>query len=153
MDMMLNSCPMHDWMNNMMMGGGSMMMGGGFIMMIIPIAVLLISSILFSRFVYHDATHRHFSNADVWGFVAFFLNILGLILYILLRGGYTIQEPVGQVTRTDSSVKMGSTTISSNATLQTKPEILKQAPFYCPMCGGERAPSANFCTKCGTAFN
>ncbi len=142
---------MHDWWDDMMSWGSYPWMGAW--MMGIGVAVFLITSILFARYVYRDASRRHLTNADIWAVVTFFLNIVGLILYFLLRGGYNAQTPVGQVPRNEKPVRQESAGISSNVPLEARPETPKKASAYCPMCGSERAPGANFCTKCGAAFN
>ncbi len=142
---------MHNWWDGMMGWWGDPLMGAW--MMGIGIAVFLITSILFARYVYRDATRRRLTNADIWALVTFFLNLFGLILYLLLRGGYNTPGSVGQVSRSAIPVRQATAGGSYPAPLETRPETEKKAPSYCPMCGSERAPGANFCTKCGASFN
>ncbi len=141
---------MHYWWDDMM-GSWGLMPWMGPLMMVIGVAILVITSILIARYVYRDATRRHLTNADIWAVVTFFLNLFGLILYFLLRGGYP--SPVGPVARPETPGKVESVTTSPNVPLEANPETTKTGRNFCQMCGSERSAGANFCTKCGAAFN
>ncbi len=141
---------MHDWWDNMMGWWGDPWMG--LWMMGIGIAIWLITSILFARYVYRDATQRRLTNADIWALVTFFLNLFGLILYFLLRGGYNPPSRAEISPRLENRAKPDTLGNSSNPPQTAKPETTKKEPAFCPMCGSERTPGAKFCTKCGASF-
>ncbi|MBD3338375.1 MAG: hypothetical protein GF353_04670 [Candidatus Lokiarchaeota archaeon] len=50
------------------------------------------SSIIFAYFVHKDAIKRNITNSEFWLVIALIFNIVGVILYLLVRPNYSLVE-------------------------------------------------------------
>ena len=88
---------------------------------LIPLLWFLVG-ILILLWVYQDAESRGLSGA-LWAIIVFFLNIFGLILYLIVRESAPPGAPLGRrITR------------------------------ICPKCGQVLDEEAKFCPRCGKAL-
>jgi len=88
-----------------------------FFILLIPLAWFLIG-ILILFWVYQDAESRGM-NGVLWAIIVFFLNIFGLILYLIVR-----ESPPGAA-------------------------FGKRITRVCPQCGQVLTEEAKFCPRCG----
>lgn len=87
---------------------------------IIPL-IWFLFGILILIWVYHDAESRGMDGL-LWAIIVFFLNIIGLILYLVVREGRVLTPPQ-RITRV--CPKCG--------------QVLSEDAKFCPRCGKELA--------------
>ncbi len=52
----------------------------------------IVVSIIIAYYVHRDAVRRKIPNAEVWLFIVLIFNVIGLLLYLLVRGNYNKSE-------------------------------------------------------------
>jgi len=45
-------------------------------------------SLLIAKYMHKDAIRREIKNSEIWLLIGFFLNVIGLLLYIFVRKNY-----------------------------------------------------------------
>ena len=60
----------------------------GWIFMIVGTVMCIGLSVLIAYYVHKDALRRGIKNSEVWLLIGLILNLLGLILYLLVRNNY-----------------------------------------------------------------
>jgi hypothetical protein len=115
---------------------------------------LLVLSIAMLVFVARDAKARGMDAPVLWMLVVFFLNLLGLVIYMLARpSGNTVRCANCGNKRLQFALKCPHCGIGE-ATPIAQPPI--QPAFrpegYCSNCGSPHAHAAQFCVGCGTAL-
>jgi hypothetical protein len=60
----------------------------GWLFMTLGIILYIVASITIAYYVHKDALRRKIINSEVWLIIALIFNILGLLIYILVRGNY-----------------------------------------------------------------
>ncbi|MHA2006709.1 MAG: hypothetical protein ACXADW_17355 [Candidatus Hodarchaeales archaeon] len=60
----------------------------GWLFMMLGIIIYIIISITIAYYVHKDALRRRINNSEVWLIIALIFNVLGLLLFILVRGNY-----------------------------------------------------------------
>ena len=58
------------------------------IFMLVGGVLLFIVGIFIARYMHKDALKRGIKNSEFWLLIGFFLNIIGLLLYIFVRKNY-----------------------------------------------------------------
>ncbi|MBY8980737.1 MAG: hypothetical protein KGD72_10125 [Candidatus Lokiarchaeota archaeon] len=58
------------------------------IYMLVGGIVLLVVSLLIAKYMHKDAIKRGIKNSEFWLIIGFFLNVIGLLLYIFVRKNY-----------------------------------------------------------------
>lgn len=56
--------------------------------MILGVSIYIFFSIVIANYVHKDAIRRGIANSEVWLILTLIFNILGLLLYIIVRGNY-----------------------------------------------------------------
>jgi len=51
-------------------------------------AAYLVVALLIAKYMHKDAIKRGIKNSEIWLLLGFFLNVLGLILYVFVRKNY-----------------------------------------------------------------
>ena len=49
---------------------------------------LLVASLLIAKYMHKDAIKRGIKNSEFWLIIGFFLNVIGLLLYVFVRKNY-----------------------------------------------------------------
>jgi len=114
-----------------------------FLMIGAGLILIFIFNLLLAKYVHRDAIRRHHPHAEFWAIVTLFFSVLGLLVYAVLRGDY------------DLLAEKSRTTIDrSPAAIEKARELVtfRKEPQFCPSCGEQAKPGANFCFKCGTAL-
>jgi len=62
----------------------------GWIFMAIGGVVYVVLSLLIANYMHRDAIRRGIRNSEFWLIIGLFLNLLGLILYLLVRKNYSL---------------------------------------------------------------
>ena len=114
----------------------------------------LVLTIAMLVFVARDAKARGMDTPVLWMLVVFFLNILGLVIYLLARpSGNTVRCANCGNKRLQVAAKCPHCGIGQ-ATPIAQPPI--QPAFrpagYCGSCGSPHAHAAQFCVGCGAAL-
>ena len=60
----------------------------GWIFMIVGTVMCLGLSVLIAYYVHKDALRRGIKNSEIWLLIGLILNLLGLVLYLLVRNSY-----------------------------------------------------------------
>lgn len=63
----------------------------GWIFMIVGVVTFIGLSVLIAYYVHKDALRREIKNSELWLLIGLVLNLLGLVIYLLVRNNY-IQE-------------------------------------------------------------
>jgi len=50
--------------------------------------VYFVVSLLIARYMHKDAIKRGIKNSEIWLLLGFFLNLIGLVLYLVVRKNY-----------------------------------------------------------------
>ena len=58
------------------------------VFMIVGGIVYFILSVCIAKYMHKDAIKRGIKNSEIWLLIGFFLNVLGLLLYIFVRKNY-----------------------------------------------------------------
>ena len=58
------------------------------IYMLVGGIVLLVASLLIAKYMHKDAIKRGIKNSEFWLIIGFFLNVIGLLLYVFVRKNY-----------------------------------------------------------------
>jgi hypothetical protein len=106
--------------------------------------LLFIFNLALAKYVHRDAIARNHPHAEFWAIVTLFFSLLALIVYVTLRGDY--QEHAEKTRRVE---------LPPPAVVVRIPEpiaVPKQVHF-CPSCGVQSKPGANFCFKCGASLS
>ncbi len=53
---------------------------------------VIITSIIIAFYIHKDATSKRIVNSEIWLIIGLFLNVIGLLLYLLVRGNYGENE-------------------------------------------------------------
>jgi cbb3-type cytochrome oxidase subunit 3 len=92
--------------------------------------------------VYRDA-EKHGMNAAIWALVVLFTHLVGLVIYLIVRGSHPLAVPSGGGASSPASPPPGGTA--------TAPPVTPSAgPLSCPNCGKPVGPDQAFCAHCGT---
>jgi len=59
-----------------------------YILMALGAAVYLVVALLIAKYMHKDAIKRGIKNSEIWLLLGFFLSVLGLILYVVVRKNY-----------------------------------------------------------------
>ncbi|MFX1593950.1 MAG: PLDc N-terminal domain-containing protein [Promethearchaeota archaeon] len=59
------------------------------LIMVLGISLYIIFSVTIAYYVHKDAIRRGIVNSEVWLIVVLIFNVIGLLLYLLVRGNYT----------------------------------------------------------------
>ena len=121
-----------------------------FFFWIIGIIVLLIIALL----VANDAS-RYGENGLLWGLIVFFMPMMGLLIYAIIRSGWTLKIqnttiPAPGASPPVQSVSSPVQSIPSTAAFpQTQPNVSATDIIYCTACGSPNQKGAAYCNKCG----
>jgi hypothetical protein len=63
------------------------------LLMFLGMGIYIIASVLIAFYVHKDANRRSSVNSEVWLIIALIFNILGLLIYLIVRGNY-MKNPV-----------------------------------------------------------
>lgn len=58
------------------------------VFMLVGGIVYFIVSLLIARYMHKDAIKRGIKNSEIWLLLGFFLNLIGLVLYLVVRKNY-----------------------------------------------------------------
>ena len=58
------------------------------IYMLVGGIVLLVVNLLIAKYMHKDAIKRGIKNSEFWLIIGFFLNVIGLLLYVFVRKNY-----------------------------------------------------------------
>ncbi|MBN2155466.1 MAG: hypothetical protein JW776_05450 [Candidatus Lokiarchaeota archaeon] len=95
--MVLDEHPhMMDWWFNLFGPYSWIIMTFGFV-------VLLSISILIAYYVHKDAVRRGIANSEVWLLIVLIFNVIGLLIYLLVRGNYAPNYEEQNMTRNTPS--------------------------------------------------
>ncbi len=59
-----------------------------YVLMALAAAAYLVVALLIAKYMHKDAIKRGIKNSEIWLLMGFFLNVLGLILYVFVRKNY-----------------------------------------------------------------
>jgi len=59
-----------------------MLLGG------VALVILLVVNLLIANYMHKDAIKRGIKNSEIWLLIGFFLNVIGLLLYVFVRKNY-----------------------------------------------------------------
>jgi len=59
------------------------------IYMLVGGIILFVTSLFIARYMHKDALKRGIKNSEFWLLIGFFLNVIGLLLYVFVRKNYT----------------------------------------------------------------
>ena len=59
-----------------------------YVLMALAAAAYLVVALLIAKYMHKDAIKRGIKNSEIWLLLGFFLNVLGLILYVFVRKNY-----------------------------------------------------------------
>ncbi|MFW9971361.1 MAG: hypothetical protein ACFFDF_14300 [Candidatus Odinarchaeota archaeon] len=68
--------------------------------MVLGMGIYIALSILIAYYVHKDAIRRGIANSEVWLIIALIFNVLGLLLYLLVRGNYKTPRINDKMNRT-----------------------------------------------------
>jgi predicted RNA-binding Zn-ribbon protein involved in translation (DUF1610 family) len=115
----------------------------------IPAAVLsltfLVLWIAVLVWVYRDAERRRMNGA-LWALLVFFGNLIGLIIYLIVRSDHPLPE-ASPASAPASSVPPGSA-----PPVSARPASAKATPETCPSCDKPVSVGHTFCPHCGAAL-
>ena len=57
-------------------------------LMVLAAAIYLVVSLVVAKYIHKDAIKRGIKNSEFWLFIGFFLSVLGLALYVIVRKNY-----------------------------------------------------------------
>jgi len=66
----------------------------GWIFMIVGTVMCLGLSVLIAYYVHKDALRRGIKNSEIWLLIGLVLNLLGLVLYLLVRNSYNQETEI-----------------------------------------------------------
>ncbi|MEJ2295815.1 MAG: hypothetical protein P8Y23_13750 [Candidatus Lokiarchaeota archaeon] len=72
---------MMDWLFNIFGPFAWLIMGLG-------VGIYIVISVTIAYYVHKDAIRRGIVNSEIWLIIALIFNVLGLLLYLLVRGNY-----------------------------------------------------------------
>ena len=58
------------------------------LLMIIGMVIYFLVSVIIAYYVHRDAIRRGIKNNEIWLLIGLIFNVLGLLLYLLVRGNY-----------------------------------------------------------------
>ncbi|MBY8989698.1 MAG: PLDc N-terminal domain-containing protein [Candidatus Lokiarchaeota archaeon] len=58
------------------------------VFMLVGGIVYFVISLLIARYMHKDAIKRGIKNSEIWLLIGFFLNLIGLVLYLFVRKNY-----------------------------------------------------------------
>ncbi|KKK46358.1 hypothetical protein LCGC14_0576620 [marine sediment metagenome] len=58
------------------------------LLMIIGMVIYFLVSLIIAYYVHRDAIRRGIKNNEIWLLIGLIFNVLGLLLYLLVRGNY-----------------------------------------------------------------
>ena len=58
------------------------------VFMLVGGIVYFVVSLLIARYMHKDAIKRGIKNSEIWLLLGFFLNLIGLVLYLVVRKNY-----------------------------------------------------------------
>ncbi len=58
------------------------------LVMVLGISLYIIFSVTIAYYVHKDAIRRGIGNSEVWLIISLIFNVLGLLVYLLVRGNY-----------------------------------------------------------------
>jgi len=79
---------MHDESNHMMDWFYNTWGPFGWLFMILGWGIYFGVAIVIAYHVHKDAINRRIPNAEIWALIILIFNVLGLLVYLLLRGNY-----------------------------------------------------------------
>ncbi len=118
-----------------------------FFFWILGIVILLIIALL----VANDAS-RYGENGLLWGLVVFFMPMMGLLFYAIIRSGWTLKVQNTQTPAYSAPVQATPNTVSPvTVSPVTQPQVIPTATdtVYCTACGFANQKGAAYCNKCG----
>ncbi len=59
-----------------------------YVLMALAAAAYLVVALLIAKYMHKDAIKRGIKNSEIWLLMGFFLNVIGLILYVFVRKNY-----------------------------------------------------------------
>ncbi|HEC39296.1 MAG TPA: hypothetical protein ENI29_13740 [bacterium] len=60
--------------------------------MALAAAAYLVVALLIAKYMHKDAIKRGIKNSEIWLLLGFFLSVLGLILYVVVRKNYDTER-------------------------------------------------------------
>ena len=106
--------------------------------------LLFVFDLALAKYVHRDAIARNHPHAEFWAIVTLLFGLLGLIVYVALRGDY---EEHAAKTR---KVEVAPTPVVART---PEPVVVPKQVHFCPACGAQSKAGANFCFKCGAALS
>jgi Trk-type K+ transport system membrane component len=58
------------------------------VFMLVGGIIYFVVSLLIARYMHKDAIKRGIKNSEIWLLIGFFLNLIGLVLYLFVRKNY-----------------------------------------------------------------
>lgn len=103
-------------------------------------------------YVANDA-NQYGENGMLWGIVVLFVPMMGLLLYLVVRSGWTrqVQSTTNGSTHKTNPPRMEQV-FSIDDTKETSTQSNKQnnRSYFCTSCGVENNPNATYCNNCGS---
>jgi hypothetical protein len=56
--------------------------------MLVGGTILFVTSLFIAKYMHKDAIKRDIKNSEFWLLIGFFLNVIGLLLYVFVRKNY-----------------------------------------------------------------
>ncbi len=109
---------------------------------ILGILILLVIALL----VASDAS-KYGENGFLWGFVVFIMPMMGLLIYAIIRSGWTVRAT--NSTPVANNVTPPTVVTTSNRTINNPTPAIDNV-IYCTSCGYANPREAAYCNKCGT---
>jgi ribosomal protein L40E/H+/Cl- antiporter ClcA len=114
---------------------------GFYVVVWLIMAFIIIGAVILNIYilywVYKDANKRDMEGI-VWLLVVFFLSLIGLFIYLLVRKPLPSEEKEKPPEVVPPKVEIQ----------PAQPKI--EAKKFCPMCGAELPAEAQFCSSCGS---
>jgi len=63
-----------------------------YVLMALAAVAYLVVALLIAKYMHKDAIKRGIKNSEIWLLLGFFLSVLGLILYVVVRKNYDTQR-------------------------------------------------------------
>lgn len=63
-----------------------------YVLMALAATAYLVVALLIAKYMHKDAIKRGIKNSEIWLLIGFFLNVIGLILYIFVRKNYDAER-------------------------------------------------------------
>ncbi len=63
-----------------------------YVLMALAAAAYLVVALLIAKYMHKDAIKRGIKNSEIWLLLGFFLSVLGLILYVVVRKNYDTER-------------------------------------------------------------